>query len=84
MAVEKSTSASARRIHNEVKSAEIAIRSAAESLQNAVSLINAEEDFPRDHTATLENLIGMLKLANRVVAPETNLWLDRIEGRKGL
>lgn len=84
MAFEKSTSATARGIHNEVKSAEAALKIAVESLQSAIELINAEEDFPRDHTANLENLIGMLKIAKRTVAAETNMWRDRVEGRKGL
>lgn len=84
MASEKSTSATARRIHNEVKSAEAALKAAIDSLKNAQDLINAEEDFPRDHTAVLENLTGMLKVAKRAVSPEVNMWLDRVEGRKGL
>lgn len=84
MASEKSTSASARKIHNEVKSAEVALKSAIDSLQTAITLINAEEEHPRDHIATLENLTGMLKVAKRAVSPETDLWLNRIDGRKGL
>lgn len=84
MAVEKSTSATARRIHNEVKSAEVALRSAIDSLKNAQDFINAEEDFPRDHTAALENLAGMLKIARQTISRETDMWLDRVEGRKGL
>lgn len=84
MAAEKSTSASARRIHNEVKSAEVAIRSAIDSIKSAQDFINAEEDFPRDHTAALDNLTGMLKIARQIISRETDMWLDRVEGRKGL